>query len=97
MFDFGFPEFIIILIVGLIAVGPEDIPSFLFKAGRLFRRAKLMMHQANNAVSDVMHELEVDEYRKSMKEDILDFGGDQLDDDEDEMTALSNTKEGDNE
>lgn len=95
MFDFGFPEFILILIVGLIAVGPQDIPGFLFKAGRLVRRVKLLIHRANNAVSDVMHELEVDEYRKAMKEDILDFSG--KPDDSDEMTALNTGKEGDHE
>ena len=95
MFDFGFPEFLLILIVGLIAVGPKDIPGFLFKAGRLFRRVKLLMHRANNAVSDVMHELEVEEYRKTMKEDILDFGGE--DGAEEEMTEIINGGEGDNE
>lgn len=94
MFDFGLPEFIFILIVGLIAVGPEEIPGFLFKAGRLVRRAKLLLHRANNAVSDVMHELEVDEYRKTMKEDILDFGGQS---DDEEMTVISEGQEGDNE
>ncbi len=90
MFDFGFPEFLLILIVGLIAVGPKDIPSFLFKAGRLVRRGKMLMRRANDAVSDVMHELEVEEYRKVMKQDILDFGGEESDIDTgtDEMKPL---------
>ncbi len=92
MFDFGFPELLLILIVGLIAVGPQDIPGFLFKAGKLVRRGKLLLHRANNAVSDVMHELEVEEYRKTMKEDLLDFGGEQ-----DEMTAIPQGQEDDNE
>ena len=93
MFDFGFPELLLVLIVALIAVGPKDIPAFMFKAGRLFRRIKLLIHRANNAVSDVMHELEVDEYRRTMKEDILDFGADDADD---EMIPLE-VKEGENE
>jgi Sec-independent protein translocase protein TatA len=40
MFGIGFPELVIIGIVAIIFIRPEDLPSFFRAAGRLYAKAK---------------------------------------------------------
>lgn len=71
MFDFGIIELLLIAAVGLVIIGPQDLPSVLFKLGRAFRGIMLVFNRTRNQVADFMHDIEVEEYRKKYrKEDI---------------------------
>lgn len=65
--DLGWPEIVLILILGLIFIRPDELPSILYKAGRLWRRIQFTLHQWRNDLGAIMHEAEVDEYRKLIK------------------------------
>jgi Tat protein translocase TatB subunit len=69
MFDIGFSEIILIAIVALLVTDPKDLPDIMFKAGRFFRQFKTIMNRVSNTVGDVMHEFEVESYRKQFKDD----------------------------
>ena len=54
MFGIGVPEFMVILVVALIAFGPDRLPDFARQAGRMVRQVRTF---ANNARDDIRAEL----------------------------------------
>jgi sec-independent protein translocase protein TatB len=54
MFGIGVPEFMVILVVALIAFGPDRLPDFARQAGRMVRQVRKF---ANNARDDIRAEL----------------------------------------
>ena len=64
MFDLGFSEIILIAVVALVAVGPEDLPGILFRTGRFMRQVRMFMNGVRDQYADIMHEAEVEHYRK---------------------------------
>ena len=45
MFDFGFSELLVILVLALIVLGPEKLPGVVRKVGRWVGRARAMARQ----------------------------------------------------
>lgn len=66
MFDIGLSEILLIAIVALIAIGPEDLPEVLFKLGRLTRQISIFVNGIRNQYSEIMHEAELEHYRKNL-------------------------------
>ena len=54
MFGIGIPEFMVILVVALLAFGPDRLPDFARQAGRMVRQLRTF---ANNARDDIRAEL----------------------------------------
>src|ERR687890_227210 len=54
MFGIGVPEFMVILLVALIAFGPDRLPDFARQAGRMVRQIRKF---ANSARDDIRAEL----------------------------------------
>jgi len=63
MFDIGLPELVVIMLIVLLVVGPEDIPRILYRLGRFVRYVSGHWHSVRSAIGDVMHEAELNEYR----------------------------------
>lgn len=72
MFDIGFSEVILIAVVALVAIGPEDLPGMLFRLGRMMRQLRMFMGNIRDQYSEIMHEAEVDHYRKTMNVNLMD-------------------------
>jgi sec-independent protein translocase protein TatB len=70
MFDIGFSEVLLIAIVALIAIGPKDIPQILFRFGRLMRQIRIFTNGFRNQYSEVMHDIELDHYRKEFEKSL---------------------------
>lgn len=66
MFDIGFSELVLIAVVALVAIGPEDLPEMLFKLGRAVRQGKMFIGNIRNQYAEIMHEAEVAHYRKQL-------------------------------
>lgn len=64
MFDIGLSEWVVIAGAVLVAVGPRDIPDVMFRMGRFARRIKMFLSGVRDQYADIMHEAEVDHYRK---------------------------------
>jgi sec-independent protein translocase protein TatB len=71
MFDIGFSEIFLIAVVAIIAIGPEDLPEALFRFGRFMRQVKLFFGGLRNEFSEIMHEAELQHYRKKLNENIV--------------------------
>ncbi len=64
MFDIGFSELLLIAIAALVAIGPKDLPEILFRFGRLMRQVRLVFNRFRDEYAEVMHDIEVEHYRK---------------------------------
>ncbi len=75
MFGIGISEIIIIAVVILIFVKPEDIPVFFRKTGRLFGELKRTYDKMNKAKDDFVNMAE--EYAKKTQDEAIgnDKGG----------------------
>jgi sec-independent protein translocase protein TatB len=67
MFDIGFSEILLVAVAALIAIGPKDLPEMLFKFGRFMRQVRIFVGDIRNQYSDIMHEAEVNHYRKQLE------------------------------
>ena len=52
MFDFGFSEILVILVLALIVLGPEKLPSVVRKVGRWVGRARAMARQFQDQLEE---------------------------------------------
>lgn len=71
MFDIGFSELLLIAVVAIVAIGPEDLPEALFRMGRFMRQVKMFMGGIRDQYSEIMHEAEMAHYRKKIDQDLL--------------------------
>ncbi len=58
MFDIGFWELVVIVVIGLLVVGPERLPGFAREAGRWIRRVRRLTGDARR---EIQRELQWDE------------------------------------
>lgn len=63
MFDFGFWEIILILMVALVVVGPERLPGLARTAGLWIGKAKRMV---SDVKAEIDQELAADELKKAL-------------------------------
>jgi Sec-independent protein translocase protein TatA len=57
MFGISLPEVVLILIIIIIFVRPEDLPKFLRSAGRLYGKAKRMYKEVIGVTNQVVKEI----------------------------------------
>ncbi|NQU56434.1 MAG: twin-arginine translocase subunit TatB [Rhodospirillales bacterium] len=91
MLDIGWQELFIIAAVGIVVVGPKDLPRAIAKVSKLVRRARGMARDFQSSIDDVVREAELDDIRKQVEdasdfdlgkeiENSIDPGGDMADD-----------------
>ncbi len=65
MFDFGFWEIALILIISLIVLGPERLPIFASQLGSLIKKIKDF---ANNLKTNIENESRMNDLKKIIEE-----------------------------
>ncbi|MCF6288413.1 MAG: Sec-independent protein translocase protein TatB [Proteobacteria bacterium] len=65
MFDIGFSEMFMILVIALIVIGPERLPAVAKKIGRYIGKAKQTFEKVKR---EVQSELETEELNKRLAE-----------------------------
>lgn len=65
MFDIGFSEMFMVLVIALIVIGPERLPGVAKKIGKYIGKAK---RSFENVKREVQSELETEELNKRLKE-----------------------------
>jgi len=81
MFDFGFWELALVLIISLIVLGPERLPVFASQLGSLIKKIKDV---ANSVKSNIENESRMNDLKKiieKQKEELSEFE-DTIDSDE---------------
>jgi len=63
MFDIGFPELLVILLVGLVVVGPDKLPQLIKSLTKGFRTIKSYLNQTR---SQLERSVGMDEIRQDL-------------------------------
>ena len=61
MFGIGLPEFLVILVVAVVVIGPKDLPRALYNAGKLLRKFRVFTADIQRSLDHVLHEGELDD------------------------------------
>ncbi|CAN5484066.1 Sec-independent protein translocase protein TatB [soil metagenome] len=64
MFDIGSTEFLLIIIVAVIVIGPKDLPRALYKVGQIVGKARGMASHFRTGIDAMMREAELAELEK---------------------------------
>lgn len=71
MFDVGFSEILLILVVALVVVGPERLPKLVRTAGLYLGRARRMVAAVK---ADVQRELAAEELKQTLQKQVESVG-----------------------
>ena len=66
MFDIGWPELIIIAVVTIVLVGPQELPGVLRTCARAVRRMRELMFDFQSGFADLAREAELDGLREQL-------------------------------
>ena len=87
MFDIGWTEITVILIVAIIVIGPKDLPRVLRTVGQWVGKAKSMTGEFRGHVDDMIRDTELDDVKNQIQS-VSSFDAD---------SALENTIDADGE
>lgn len=66
MFDLGWAEMAIIMLVALIVIGPKDLPKVARTIGQWTGKARALARDFQRSLDDMAREAELDEIKKSI-------------------------------
>ncbi len=66
MFDIGWSEILLVLVVALVVVGPKDLPRLIRMVGRWVGKARRMADQFRAGFDELTRETELDELRREI-------------------------------
>lgn len=64
MFDFGWPELLLIAAIAALVIGPDEIPVIMQGLGRMVRRLQYMRFALSQQFDDFMNEAEISRLRE---------------------------------
>ncbi len=67
MFDIGWSELLLVLVVALVVVGPKDLPRLMRTVGRWVGKARAMADQFRSSFDEMARESELDELRAEIQ------------------------------
>lgn len=67
MFDIGWSELLLVLVVALVVVGPKDLPRLMRTIGRWVGKARNMADQFKKSFEEMAHETELSELRNEIE------------------------------
>ncbi|HVY13296.1 MAG TPA: twin-arginine translocase TatA/TatE family subunit [Alphaproteobacteria bacterium] len=80
MFGISWPEWLLIGVVAVIAIGPKDLPPLMRKAGQMARHGRVMFEELRRHWEDIPNQLELEDMQKQadilQKESFKPFLGD---------------------
>lgn len=73
MLDISWSEILLIAVVAIVVMGPQDIPKVMMALGRIMRRFQYIKYALSQQFEDVMKETDLDDLRKINFEKSKDF------------------------
>ena len=68
MFDIGWSEIALIVVVALIVIGPKDLPKVLKTIGIWVRKARMLTRDFQNSVDEMIREADMEDVRRQATE-----------------------------
>lgn len=66
MFDFGLFEIVVVMIIGLIFIKPEDLPNAIRSVSKTFKNIKSYIFNAKDEFNKVIDEIEIQEFNNNI-------------------------------
>ena len=66
MFDIGWQELFIIVVVGIIVIGPKELPRAARAIAGIVRKARIMAREFQDGVDDMIQQADMDDIKKQM-------------------------------
>jgi sec-independent protein translocase protein TatB len=66
MFDLGWSELFLIMVVAILVIGPNEIPEVMRTLGRIVKRLQYMRYAVSQQFEDIMKEDDVNDLRKQV-------------------------------
>ncbi len=67
MFDIGWQELFIVAVLGIIIIGPKDLPRAIRAVSRLVRTARNLARDFQDGLDDVIREAELDDIKEQVE------------------------------
>lgn len=67
MFDIGWSEMAIVMLVAIIVIGPKDLPRVARTIGQWTGKARAMAREFHRSLDDMAREAELDDIKKSIE------------------------------
>ena len=64
MLDFSWIELLVIIILGVLVLGPKDLPAILYQLGKIVRRLQYIRFALSNQFEDFMQQAELQDPNK---------------------------------
>lgn len=64
MFGLDSGEFLVIVIVAVVVIGPKDLPRVLYKVGQIVGKARAMSRHFRSGIDTMIREVEMEELEK---------------------------------
>ena len=68
MFDIGWQELFIVVVVGIIVIGPKELPRAARAIAGFVRKARMMAHEFQDGVDDMIQQADMDDIKKQFNE-----------------------------
>jgi len=91
MLDFGWAELLVVMAVGVLVIGPNELPVMMRALGRIVRRLQYVKYAFSQQFEDFMKDSDLDDLRKSVNFEARDF--DEAAEDEEHMEPLASVNE----
>ncbi|MGD1935255.1 MAG: Sec-independent protein translocase protein TatB [Candidatus Phaeomarinobacter sp.] len=95
MFDIGWPELLLLMIVAVVVVGPKDLPKLMSTIGRYVGQMRRMAAEFQRGFEDLARETELEDLKKEIDKvgegDILSSPPPIRPDEDDEQSAQAST------
>lgn len=66
MFDVGWSEILVIVLVAVLVIGPKDIPKIMYQVGRFFRRLQYVRFAMSQQFDEILKAGDIEELRKGV-------------------------------
>jgi len=66
MFDIGWQELFIVVVVGIMVIGPKELPRAARTIAGFVRKARMMAHEFQDGVDDMIQQADLDDIKKQM-------------------------------
>lgn len=66
MLDFGWTELLVIMALGVLVIGPNEIPAMMRGLGRIMRRISYIKYAFTSQFDDFMRDADLDDVRNSV-------------------------------
>src|SRR3546814_8338728 len=68
MFDIGWQEFILVIIVAVVVIGPKDLPRVIRTASQWVCKARSLASEFQGSLEEMAREAELDDVRKQLQQ-----------------------------